>query len=358
VRFGLFIMGTRNGSYDAMLDQARRAEELGFATVVLAERHFRHADLLYPSPLGIGAAIAARTERIRIGTAGRILSLDHPIHVAEAAATLDVLSDGRLDFGATRASLDEEAHLAFDSPPEESETRFREALAVIEAAWGEDEFSFTGEHFRIPEVSVFPKPVQRPRPPIYLVAVSPRRLAYAARNGYSAYIGAIRSVPELAETAESYWDGLVAAGHDRHGASLAVNRFCYVSDDDARARAEIEAPFMELMGERAPDLKAALIAKYGGAAELSFERFLEDFGVFGAPDTVAARLRDVLAATRTDYLLATVNFVTLDHDLCMRSMELFASEVMPRLNGAARTPGTGGERSPVAEPAPAADSAR
>jgi alkanesulfonate monooxygenase SsuD/methylene tetrahydromethanopterin reductase-like flavin-dependent oxidoreductase (luciferase family) len=326
-------MGTRGGTYDAMLDQARRAEELGFASVVLAERHFRHADLLYPSPLGIGAAIAARTERIRIGTAGRILSLDHPIHVAEAAATLDVLSGGRLDFGATRASLDTEAHLAFDSPHEQSEGRFREALAVIEAAWGEGEFSFDGEHFRVPELSVHPKPVQRPHPPIYLVAVSPRRLAFAARNGYSAYIGAIRSVSELEETAGSYWDGLAAAGKDRGGASLSVNRFCYVADDDARALAEIEEPFMELMRERAPDLKGALIAKYGSERELTFERFLEDFGVFGAPDTVAAGLREVLAATGSDYLLATVNFVTLDHELCMRSMELFASQVLPRLNG-------------------------
>jgi alkanesulfonate monooxygenase SsuD/methylene tetrahydromethanopterin reductase-like flavin-dependent oxidoreductase (luciferase family) len=331
VRVGTFVMGTRGGSYEDILEQTVRCEELGFDTAVLAERHFRHAPLLYPSPLPIGAAIAARTERIRIGTAGRILSLDHPIHVAEDAATLDVLSDGRLDFGVTRASLDTEAHVAFGSPHEESRRRFAEALEIIRLAWSEDSFSYRGEHFTVPEVSVFPKPLQRPHPPLYVVAVSPERLAFACREGINAYIGAIRNVAELAETAEAYRRGLTDAGHDPAAKTLSVNRFIYVSDDDERARREFEAPLRELMHERAPDLKAALVAKYGSVDELTFERMRTDFCVCGGPETVARRLREVLEATRSDYLLATLNFATLDHELCLRSMEMFAAEVMPAL---------------------------
>jgi alkanesulfonate monooxygenase SsuD/methylene tetrahydromethanopterin reductase-like flavin-dependent oxidoreductase (luciferase family) len=331
MRIGNFVMGTRGGDYDAMLDQVERCEELGFDTVVLAERHFQHAPLLYPSPLPVGAAIAARTERIRIGTAGRILSLDHPIHIAEGAATLDVLSGGRLDFGVTRASLDEEAHVAFSSPNSESHQRFVEALDVITRAWTEDSFSYEGQHFRIPEVSVFPKPVQRPHPPLYVVAVSPERLAFACREGINAYIGAIRTPAELAEVARSYRDGLAAAGHDPTERTLSVNRFIYVSDDDERGRAEFKQPFLELMHERAPDLKGALVAKYGGIEELTFERFLADFCICGGPETVIRRLREVIDATNCDYLLATLNFVTLDHSLCLRSLELFGSEVMPAL---------------------------
>jgi len=331
MRIGTFVMGTRGGDYEAMLEQIVRCEELGFDTVVLAERHFRHAPLLYPSPLVVGAAIAARTERVRIGTAGRILSLDHPIHIAESAATLDVLSGGRLDFGVTRASLDEEAHAAFASPKEESEGRFTEALEIIRLAWGDQPFSFEGEHFTLPEVSVFPKPAQRPHPPTYVVAVSPERLAFASREGINAYIGAIRNPAELAETADNYRDGLAAAGHDPAERTLSVNRFIYVSDSDERARAEFEGPFMELMHERAPDLKGALVAKYGSVEELTFERMLTDFCVCGGPETVAERLAEVLRATDSEYLLATLNFVTLDHELCQRSTELFASEVMPAL---------------------------
>lgn len=331
MRIGTFVMGTRGGDYEALLDQIVRYEELGFDTVVLAERHFQHAPLLYPSPLVVGAAIAARTERVRIGTAGRILSLDHPIHVAESAATLDVLSDGRLDFGVTRASLDDEAHFAFSSPREYSHGRFAEGLEIIRRAWSEHPFSFEGEHYSVPEVSVFPKPLQRPHPPLYVVAVSPERLAFASREGINAYIGAIRTPAELGEVADAYREGLAAAGHDPAERTLSVNRFIYVSDSDQRARAEFEAPFMELMHERAPDLKGALVAKYGSPDELTFERMLADFCVCGGPETVAERLIEVLDATASDYLLTTLNFATLDHELCLRSMELFASEVMPAL---------------------------
>jgi alkanesulfonate monooxygenase SsuD/methylene tetrahydromethanopterin reductase-like flavin-dependent oxidoreductase (luciferase family) len=331
MRIGNFIMGTHGGDYTAMLDQAVRCEELGFDAVVLAERHFRHAPLLYPSPLPVGGAIAARTERIRIGTAGRILSLDHPIHVAEDAATLDVLSGGRLDLGVTRASLDEEAHIAFASPHHESEGRFREALEILKLAWTEDRFSYQGEHFAVPEVSVFPRPLQRPHPPLYVVAVSPQRLAFASREGINAYIGAIRTVPELAETAAGYRAGLLAAGHDPAERVLSVNRFIYVAEDDERAWREFEQPFLELMHERAPDLKGALIAKYGSVDDLTFERMVGDFCLCGGPDTVLRRLEEVLEATATDYLLATVNIATLNHELCLSSMELFAAEVMPSL---------------------------
>lgn len=330
-RFGFFVMGTRDGRFDDVLDQVVGLEELGFDAVVLGERHFRHADLLYSSAFSAAAAIAARTERIRIGTAGRVLALDHPIHIAEDAATLDVLSGGRLDFGATRASLDDESHHVFATPSGEAEERFAEALEVIRKAWTQDSFSHHGPHYRIPEVAVFPKPLQQPHPPMFLVAVSPGRLAFAAAAGYSAYLGALRTVEELVEACDSYWRELAAAGHDRDGRELSVNRFVYVSGDDRRARAEVEAPFMEFMEHRAPDLRAALVTKYGHEDELRFDRFLDDFLIVGAPDTVTAKLRELQDAVDAGYLLTTLNFVTLDHSLCVRSTELFAAEVMPAL---------------------------
>jgi len=342
-RFGFFVMGSRDGGYTDVLDQVTRLEPLGFDTVVLGERHFRHAELLYPSALSVGAAIAARTECLRIGTAGRVLSLDHPLHVAEDAATLDVLSGGRLDFGATRASLDEDAHRVFGVPSAESAGRFTEALQIIRAAWTRETFRYDGAHYVIPEVSVFPRPVQRPHPPVYLVAVSPERLAFAAQEGYSAYVGAIRTIGELTDTCDRYWSELAAAGHPRDGVELSVNRFVYVSADDRRARAEFERPFMQFIADRAPDLRAALLAKYGTEDELRFDRFLDDFLIIGGPDTVVCRLNEMLSAVDTGYLLVTLNFVTLDHSLCERSTELFGREVMPAL----RQLESGGSKVPV-----------
>src|SRR5205807_3096916 len=98
---GIFVLAARSGTSTEIVEQACLAERLGFASFLLAERHLRHGPLMHPSPFVLVAAIAARTSDIRIGTAGCILTLDHPIRVAEDAATLDVLSRGRLELGIT-----------------------------------------------------------------------------------------------------------------------------------------------------------------------------------------------------------------------------------------------------------------
>lgn len=322
-------MGTRSGSYDDIFDQAERAEQLGFDTVVLGERHFRHADLLYPSPFIVAAALAARTTRIRIGMAARILSLDHPIHIAEDAATLDVLSEGRLDFGVTRASLDQESHSVFQSPHNESRRRFKEALEVIVKAWSEEEFTFEGQYHRIPRVSVYPKPRQKPHPPISVVAVSPETLVFAAEQGYSAILGAIGSVTDLRKAVQSYWKASKEAGLSGTNVEVKINRFIYLSSTDEKARSEIEGAFMDFIENRAPDLKGALLTRYGSEANLSFDRCLNDFCLFGSPDSVIMRIQELADKVDFNYLLCSLNFITLDHSLCVKSMELFAKEVMP-----------------------------
>lgn len=329
MKFGLFIMGTRDGSYQEILDQMVYAEELGFDSVVLGERHFRHGDLLYSSPLSLAAALAARTKRIRIGTAARILSLDHPIHLAEDTATLDILSRGRLDFGAARASLDEECHLAFHSPLDETRERFGEAIDIIIKAWTEERFSFEGKFHRIPEVSVYPKPLQKPHPPVSLVAVSDETLNLAARKGYSVINGATRTPRELEKRAGMYFGNLNRKDTGGNTPEFIVNRFVYVSDTDEKARLEMEEPFMEFIESRAPDLKAALRSKYGGEGNFSFARFSEDFCLFGSPETVTRGIGELASRLEIGSLLCSLNFITQSHALCLRSTELFAREVIP-----------------------------
>ncbi len=336
MRFGLFLMGTRGGSYRDILEQVSYAEQLGFDTVLIAERHFQHGDLLCPSPFNLAAAVAARTKRIRIATAARVLPLSHPLHVAEDAATLDILSNGRLDFGVTRASLDEQCHEIFDSPLDESRNRCEEALEIITRAWTSEKFSFQGKFYQIPEVSVSPKPVQSPHPPIYLVTVSPESIQFAARKGYSAFMPGTRSVDELQGASRSYWQSYEDAGHRGNGhnghSQLSINRFVYVAASDKEARRDIEQPFMEFIHRRAPDLRAALVQKYGGDGDLKFERFLDDFCIFGSPHTVARRLKELRDEVQMSYVLCTLNFITLEHDTCVRSMEMLAEHVMPELS--------------------------
>ena len=325
----LFLMGARGETYEDVLQRADRAEELGFRRVVLAERHFRHHDLLLPSPLTVAGAIAARTSRIRIGVFGRVLSLDHPVHIAEDAATVDVLSGGRFDFGAARASLDEESHAAFESPPAESEARFDEALDVILRAWTSDELSHDGAYFRFPTLAVFPRPVQRPHPPVFVMAVSDGRLSYAASRGYNAVVGALAPVARVAETHERFESARVD-----NGAQLHVNRFVHVGESDEQAREQLAEPFAAFMHERAPDLRAVLEDRHGEALP-SFERMTEDFLVVGSPETVVTRLSELQTHAGIESILVTLDFVTLDQAASRRSLELFGRHVLPELATAA-----------------------
>lgn len=332
MRFGLFIMGTQAGTYQDILEQVQIAEELGFDGVWLGERHFEYSELLYPSPFHAAAAIAAKTRRIRIGTAGRILALDHPIHVAEDAATVDILSNGRFDLGVTRAGLDERFHQVFQNPLDKTRGQFEEALEIIVKAWTCDRFAYEGRYYQIPEVSVLPKPMQKPRPPIYVVAVSRQTMAFAAQKGYPIFVGALQTPRELKDTLSFYWQTFQGAGHDGVAAELPVNRFLYVAESTAKAREEMAGPFWSFIQHKAPDLKAALHGKYGEEG-FSIERFLEEFCIFGDPDLCIAKIKG-LQKVGVTYLLCTLNFVTLEHKLCLDSMERFAKEVMPHFKEA------------------------
>jgi len=121
-------------AFDDSLAQVTAAEELGYDAVWLAELHFQKERSVLSAPLVVGAAIAARTKRVRIGLAVQILPLSHPLRLAEDVATLDHLSKGRLDFGVGRSGLPSQ-YAGFNIPLEESQERFNETLEVILKAW-------------------------------------------------------------------------------------------------------------------------------------------------------------------------------------------------------------------------------
>lgn len=204
-----------------------------------------------------------------------------------------------------------------------------EAIDIIIKAWTEERFSYEGKFHRIPEVSVYPKPLQKPHPPVSLVAVSEETLVLAARKGYSAVNGATRTPRELKKRAGMYFGNLDTKASGGSTPEFIVNRFVYVSDTDEKARLEMEGPFMEFIEFRAPDLKAALVSKYGGEGNFSFARFSEDFCLFGSPDTVTRGIGELASRLEIGSLLCSLNFITQSHALCLRSTELFAREVIP-----------------------------
>jgi alkanesulfonate monooxygenase SsuD/methylene tetrahydromethanopterin reductase-like flavin-dependent oxidoreductase (luciferase family) len=163
--------GQRAALKDA-IDQAAYADALGFDAVWIAEHHFSEYGVA-PDVAVLAAALLPRVTRMRIGTAVTILPFNHPIRTAESFAMVDVLSDGRLDFGVGRGYQPAEFS-GFGVPMEESRARFDEALEVVRRAWTEDRTTFEGRFFTVRDVRVLPKPVQKPHPPI-LVGGSGKR---------------------------------------------------------------------------------------------------------------------------------------------------------------------------------------
>src|SRR6184192_1397492 len=185
MRFGLFYQAseadgqTHAERYAEMLDLIGLGDTLGFDVAWLAELHFGGAFSLLSTPLMLVPLIAQHAPRIRIGTAVTLLPLHHPLSCAEQAATADVLSGGRLEFGVGRGSIPSQFH-GFRVPVAENRARFDEALEIIRLAWTSDRFSYHGRFHQVEELSVVQKPLQQPHPPIRVAVHTAESFAHVA----------------------------------------------------------------------------------------------------------------------------------------------------------------------------------
>src|SRR5437868_1183027 len=164
--------------FKQILDQIQLAEELGWECFWFTEHHF----LLYggpvPNPAVMMSAAAARTSKIRLGSAISILPLHHPVQTAEDYAMVDVMSNGRLEFGMGLGNTEIDYQM-YGIPREESRARFEEAIDLILAAWSQEEFSHEGQFWKTTRASLLPRPVQHPHPPLWVAGTSPVSLGWA-----------------------------------------------------------------------------------------------------------------------------------------------------------------------------------
>ena len=164
-----------------VIAEAELAEACGFHGFFFGEHH-QDRDGFLPSPLVVAAAVAARTTRIQIGTSVVLLPLHHPLRVAEDVTTLDIVSGGRFAFGVGIA-YQEADFRAFGIERRHRVGRFEEAIQILEKAWSGERFSHKGRHFDIEDVTILPRPIQRPRPPLWIGAWVPAAIERAARLG-------------------------------------------------------------------------------------------------------------------------------------------------------------------------------
>jgi alkanesulfonate monooxygenase SsuD/methylene tetrahydromethanopterin reductase-like flavin-dependent oxidoreductase (luciferase family) len=220
--------------YANELSQLTAAESQGYDGAWLAEQHFSRSGI-GPSIHLTAATLAARTSRIRIGTAVTILPGFHPLRLAEEIAMLDIMSGGRFDWGVGRGYPGHEFD-SFGQQIESSPLVFREQLEIVLRAWTGKRFSYDGEFFQIPEIECLPTPVQDPHPPIWITALSPATLEWAAQNDYPMLTDPFSPTHRIEKNRTVYFEAGQAAGVDSRRHELPVLRQVYVGETMAKAR--------------------------------------------------------------------------------------------------------------------------
>jgi alkanesulfonate monooxygenase SsuD/methylene tetrahydromethanopterin reductase-like flavin-dependent oxidoreductase (luciferase family) len=348
MRFGLFFQApeapgqTHAQRYEETIELIALAESLGFDVAWLAELHFGGAFSLLANPLMLVPVIAQRTTRIRIGTAVSLLPLQHPLSLAEQAATADVLSGGRLEFGVGRGSIPSQFH-GFRIPLAENRARFDEALQIIRLAWTEERFSFRGTFHQVEELAVVPRPVQRPHPPIRVAVHTPESFAHIAGTGLPIYSGTTTTpLPLLRECMALYRSGLAAAGHGWRDDQMALMFPMHVGETGPAARdamrpgvrkyyENIRTIFAQLPPSSTDHLPRLKVIEET-LANIPYEKFFRDQAMFGD----AAEVVDRLQAARDEFGLSQIigwfdQGAMLPRAEVERAMRRFAERVMPKL---------------------------
>lgn len=330
MRFGLFGSaqaprgaGDPASGFREFIETNVEAEQLGFHSTFLVEHHFSGLGQV-SAPLDLLSWVAARTSAMRVGTAVAVLPWHDPVLLAERAATVDLLSAGRLDFGVGKGYR----HSEFDGfcvPIEEAEARFDESLAVILKAWTSDEpFSHDGEFWRYHEIVVEPPTAQKPHPPLWIAAGRPESVRSVAALGANLMLDQFASTEAIGERIALFKAECEARGRACGPMQVAVARNLYVARDAADASAALarQARIHDRMigRSRGPEgSRRSHIMAYAGTPGET-----EAHALFGTPDQIIAGLQ-ALQAVGVRYVLISGG------DAARKSMQRFAAEVIPAL---------------------------
>jgi alkanesulfonate monooxygenase SsuD/methylene tetrahydromethanopterin reductase-like flavin-dependent oxidoreductase (luciferase family) len=326
MRFGLFggaeaprtINDNPGSGFREYIESSVEAERLGFYSTFLVEHHFSASGQV-SAPLDLLSWVAARTASIRVGTAVLVLPWHDPVLLAERAATLDLLSGGRLDFGVGKGYRHSE-FAGFCVRPEEAEARFDESLAVILKAWGSDEpFSHEGRFWHYNEIVVEPPTAQKPHPPVWIAAGKPESVRNVAVLGANLLLDQFASIEATGEQIALFKTECEARGRAFNPMDVAVARNLHVARDadDANAALARQARIHDRMIERSrgpDDARRSHIMAYADNAGAT-----EAHALFGSPQEIIAGLQ-ALQAVGVRYLLISAT---------RQSMRRFAADVMP-----------------------------
>jgi alkanesulfonate monooxygenase SsuD/methylene tetrahydromethanopterin reductase-like flavin-dependent oxidoreductase (luciferase family) len=343
------VPGAVQQRFNEAIEQCVLADQLGFTGVWAVEHHFLPGYSSMSCPELFLAAVSQRTERLRLGHAIMHLPyrINHPIRAAERIATLDILSNGRVEFGGGRATSFEELD-GFDVDPAETQRQWAEAMQIIPRMWLADYFEYESDMIRIPRRRITPKPVQTPYPPMWVASTQPSSIQFAGEHGLGVlgfgiadhnsdnYVKVYREALKSAKVPEG---GVI---NDR----FAVLRIglCCPTDDEA---IEIQEYNYNLFNEQVgglfrpwiegtpPPTYEYIIDSFKRRMELREEHTMKelvemDQACIGSPET-CARVLNKLADAGVDEIMLFMQGARTPHAKILDSIRLFATEVMPQL---------------------------
>src|SRR5438445_3571946 len=326
------------------LEQAELADRLGFYGFWIAEIHCQPRFSLLSAPYVVLGAAAQRTRRLRLGVAVNTLPIHHPVNLAEQAAMLDLISNGRMDFAAGGGHPHSRAYECFGADHKSTHEVMAEGLEVIRKAWSDDTLTFTGKFFQVPEVVVNPKPVQKPLPPFYMASSSLEGVEVAARLGINLFLPIHTRTPEqVIEFANAYWDGLKKRGYDPKAKELGLLVPMHLAGTISEAKtrseagimsyfktiADMRSDYIDWLTRRGDELPARL--KTAAGATVNFETICSKHAVIADSESTLQTLRNLSQTTGATHFLVWFNIGSVPHALVKQSMEQFAAEVMPKL---------------------------
>jgi alkanesulfonate monooxygenase SsuD/methylene tetrahydromethanopterin reductase-like flavin-dependent oxidoreductase (luciferase family) len=319
-------------------EQIQYGEELGFQSAWLAEHHFSRYGL-GASSLLLASSIAARTTNIRLGTAVLVPPLHHPIRLAEDIATLDRISGGRVDIGFGRGSAGYE-YRGYKVPQEESQGRFQETIQIVQGLWTTPEFSLDGRYFTINRATLVPPPVQQPHPPIYIAATRTQTtLEFVVSTGHPLIIGVVLDHEDALSLCRRFVEMSEAAGHKVPMSRIPFSRYFYVGESEAQVRRDTRPSLewtIDMIQWRGTFKEGSEVHQHldewrrtRTILPPSYDDLYEKRAIFGTPETCVAKIRE-LQEQGIEYFICNFAFGGMEHHKVLRSMALFATEVMPR----------------------------
>jgi alkanesulfonate monooxygenase SsuD/methylene tetrahydromethanopterin reductase-like flavin-dependent oxidoreductase (luciferase family) len=329
MKFGLFggARSAGEGSvgdslgYRKYIDYVLAAEDLGYHSVFVVEHHFTGVGQLSAS-LNFLSYLAGRTERIRLGTAVIVLPWHNPALLAEQVATLDLVSNGRFDFGVGKGYRENE-FAGFSIPIEEATERFDETLAFLRKAWSSpDRFSHHGKRWRFESIVIEPRPVQQPHPPLWMGAGSFESIRRAAREDFNLLLDQVATIDLTIERVAAYKDELARHGRPWRPERIGVARALQIvrSEAEREAALALRTKVLRAIGGLARGPGAERYQNFGSHADPNLAS--EESALLGTPDEIIARLKK-LEAGGVDYVLL------IDPTGSVGSLSAFAEEIMP-----------------------------